>query len=121
MSSGWGFSVVTFAGRLVVLGFHFLSLHKPKSFRLVSTVADGTLARRLPEGPGAEAPVPDTAKQRRLSGAGPSPGGRSRLSRRKGSSQAAGWPPFCTCSPVWAGPEPLRVNCGEAPITPAEG
>lgn len=74
----------------MVFGFNFLSLHKPKSFRLVSTVADGTLAQRLPGGLGAEVPVPDMAKQRHLSGAGPSPGGRRGSSRRERSSQAAG-------------------------------
>lgn len=47
------------AGRLLVLfAFHFLSLHKPKSFHLVSTVVDSTLAWCLPEGPGAEGPGP---------------------------------------------------------------
>lgn len=81
-----GLFCCTSAGRLVVFGFNFLSLHKPKSFHLVSTVADSTLARRLPEGLGAEAPGPDMAKQRHVGGAGPSPGGRRGLSRREGSS-----------------------------------
>lgn len=47
------------AGRLLVLfAFHFLSLHKPKSFHLVSTVADRTQAWRLPEGVGTKGPAP---------------------------------------------------------------
>lgn len=46
------------AGRLLVLfAFHFLSLYKPKSFHLVSTVADRTRAWRLPEGVGAGGPA----------------------------------------------------------------
>lgn len=52
------------AGRLLVLfAFHFLSLHKPKSFHLVSTVADRTRARCLLDGVGWKAQVPDEAEQ----------------------------------------------------------
>lgn len=69
-------------GRLVVsFAFPFLSLHEPKSFPLVSTVADNTRA----EGPGPRLGRAEMPQR----GAEPSPGGR-RGSSRRGSTQAAG-------------------------------
>lgn len=77
------------AGRLLVLfAFHFLSLHKPKSFHLVSTVADRTQAWRLPEGVGMEGLAPADVPQW---GQNPAPQERGGgACRREGSFQAAG-------------------------------